>query len=428
MRSKATPGVSRRNFIVGTVGATLLGGLAACSETGTGNVPGGGAGKGETLNFWTYYELAGRSSTFPGMIEQYESRNDGVKIELNAALENYNTVLRTAMLGGEAPDVIGVPQYLMRDFAEAGLLKGLEEFRDRQGLNDAMYPAALAAGEVDGMLYGIADALRFGMWFYNPETLDKLDESEPETYDDLVRVSGKLRKQSITPIIFGLQNVNVASNSFQSIGPSFVGLSEILEASENQDYTDQRFVDALGFYKQMVDDGILDERDAGIDGEDAKAMLATGRASMLPSASYDIGTLVALNENISAFTEPVRLVAEPRVKYWGGAGQMYCLPKDSRHPQEAEEFLGWWLEADQVRNQVRESDLVASIESANEGIEGDLAQFAASNLDKVEDEGLFYNNYIPSDEAEAWGRAIQEVVSGSKTAKQAIETTIQAVF
>jgi ABC-type glycerol-3-phosphate transport system substrate-binding protein len=213
------------------------------------------------------------------------------------------------------------------------------------------------------------------------------------------------------------------------IVPAFIGLTEMLKASAAKDYTGQRFVDALTMYRRMVDDGVLDATDTGMAAADAEAMFVGGQAVMKPSASYDIGTLVALDPTISVFEEPVMLVDDPVVKYWGGAGQMYCVTAGTPNEQAAMDLLTWWVQPDQLGVQVEESGLVSSLRSANEAIDPDsLAGFAAARLDLVEEEGLFYNNYVPSAEAEAWGRAIQEVVSGAKSPEEAIETTVQAVF
>lgn len=433
--------IPRRHLLGLAAGIGGAGLLAACGgggETGGGgstpgggstNGGGGGGGAAATVNFWSYYEATGRGSAFGSLADQYMADNPNVTINLNLAPSNFNTVLRTAMMGNDRPEFLGITQYNMRDFAAAGLLAPLDDVLTEAGIADDIFPAAIEAATLDGTLYGIADALRFGMWFYNPEAFDALGVDQPATYDDLVEVSGRIRAEGKYPMLLGLSDVNTATNSFQVFVPAFIGLTEMLRASEAKDYTSQPFVDALSMYKRMVDDGVMDAADTGMTATDAHAMLATGEAVMLPGASYSIGTLLALNPDMKAFDEPVELLDNPVAKYWGGAGQMYCVSADTEFQAEATELLKWWVQPEQFKVQVEESGLVSSLRSANEAIPNDgLSEFAAANLETVDPEGLFFNNYIPSNEAEAWGRAIQEVVSGSKTPEQAIETTVQAAF
>lgn len=411
---------SRRSAL--GLAAAGLGGAALLS----GCTPDSG-GSANAVNFWTYYEATGRGSTFADLAKQYEQAHEGITVNLNLAPQNFNTVLRTAMLGADRPEFLGITQYNMRDFAAAGLLADVGSILDDAGIGDDIYPAAIEAATLNGTLYGIADALRFGMWFYNPEVFDDLGLSQPRTYDDLGAVAETIRSKGKYPILFGLKDLNTAANSFQVFNPAFVGLTATLAASEAKDYTSQPFVDALTMYRTMVDDQILDPGDTGMAATDAQAMLAAGDAVMLPSASYSIGTLQGLNDKIGAFDEPVRLRENPVATYWGGAGQMYCVTADTVAEEEARKLLTWWVQPEQLTVQVEQSGLVSSLKSANEKIPADgLSEFAAANLDKVDPEGLFYNNYVPSTEAEAWGRAIQEVVSRSKTPEEAIETTVQA--
>lgn len=414
--------IPRRNFFGLAAGVGGAGLLAACGTSG-------GQSDEAVLNFWSYYEATGRGSAFARLAREYEADNPGITINMNLAPQNFNTVLRTAMMGADRPEFLGITQYNMRDFAGAGLLADVGHILDQAGIADDIYPAAVEAATVDGTLYGIADALRFGMWFYNPTVFDALAVDQPATYDDLVEVSERIRAESRYPILIGLSDVNTAANSFQVLVPAFIGLTEMLRASEAQDYTGQPFVDALTMYQTMVDDGVLDRADTGMTAADAQAMFARGDAVMLPSASYSIGTLLALNPDTQAFDEPVALLDDPVTRYWGGAGQMYCVSADTDAEAAAMDLLAWWVRPEQFQVQVEESGLVSSLRSANEAIAPDgLSEFAAANLEMVDPEGLFYNNYIPSAEAEAWGRAIQEVVSGSKTPEQAIETTVQASF
>jgi|GEM_PF-4753174 len=411
-----------RRTLLALAGLGGLGGSALLAGCGS-DAGGDGA---TTINFWSYYEAAARGATFADLAKQYETDNPGVTINLNLAPQNFNTVLRTAMLSDDRPEFLGLTQYNMRDFANAGLLTDVVSVLDDAGISSDIYPAAVEAGKINGTLYGIADALRFGMWFYNPKALDAAGGTQPTTYDELAATAEKLRAQKKYPILFGLKDLSSASNSFQVFVPAFIGLTATLAAAEAKDYTGQAFVDALTMYRTMVDDGILDASDTGMAASDAQALLASGDAAMYPSASYSIGTLVDLNPDFKAFDEPVKLTPNPVATYWGGAGQMYCVTAGTKAEAAARKLLTWWVKPEQLGVQVEKSGLVSSLKSANQKIPANsLAAFAAGNLDKVDPEGLFYNNYVPSSHAEAWGRAIQEVVSKAKTAEQAIETTIQ---
>ncbi|HLH73931.1 MAG TPA: extracellular solute-binding protein, partial [Chloroflexota bacterium] len=307
------------------------------------------------------------------------------------------------------------------------LLADLTDTVKQSGLDQKLYPAAMAGTTMSGKVWGLTDALRFGMWFYNPTAFKELNLQIPSTYTDLVGISKTIRNAGKYPILWGLKDLSMATNVLQVIIPQVVGTSAILKASAAKNYNVPELVPVLDMFRKMVDDKILDQSDTGITGQDARAMLGKGDSLMYPSASYDIGNIIILKAGIDAFKEPVLLVDKPVVKYWGGIGQCYCIAKASKQFDATAKFLLWWFQPEQLKVQIEKSGLVSSEPEANTAITDPLSKFAVANLDKVPEDGLFWNNYVPTAESQAWGKAVQAVVNKQRTPQQALQD-IQAVF
>jgi ABC-type glycerol-3-phosphate transport system substrate-binding protein len=386
-------------------------------------------GQKVNLRFWTYYEPTSRAAEFPGLIKKYQDLNPGVTIELNAGFQNFNPTVQTAIVGGDPPEVLGCTQYLMRDLVKAGLIRDITDPLKESGLDKGLYLAALEGGSMNGKVWAVPDALRFGMWFYNAKVFQDLGLKEPATYADLATVSQAIRRAGKFPILHGLKDLGGGgTNSLQYLLPAIVGTTAIVKASEAKDYlSNPKFAETLGMYVKMLDDKIYDASDTGISGADQQAMLARGDAVMYPSASYAIGQIIGLKADIRAFKEPVKMVEKPLATYWGGVGQTYCIPKTNKFSDQSVKFLLWWFQPEQLKVQIDKSGLVSSVPEANKSITEPLSKFAVDNLPKVEPEGLFFNNYIPTAEGEAWGKAVQEVVSRQKTPQEAIKTIQAAV-
>lgn len=384
-------------------------------------------GQKVTLRLWTYYEATSRASAFPALIKKYEQANPGVTIDLNAGFQNFSPTVQTAMLGGDPPEIIGGTQYLMLQFERGGLLQDLSGAAKQLDIQKLMYPAAVAGVTLSGKIWGFPDALRFGMWFYNTQAFKSLGLTAPTTYDDLKAVSKTIRGAKKFPIIWGLKDLGQADTSLEVIIPAVVGTTAIVDASNAKNYNQPKFVAVFEKYRQMVDDGIIDSSDTGILKTDALTMLGKGDSVMYPSASFDIGNVLALKAGIDAFKQPVKLVDNPVATYYGGIGQCYTVPKANKYFDATTKLLLWWFQPDQIKVQIEQSGLVSSEPEANQAITGPLATFAVQNLDKVQPEGLFWVNYIPTDESTAWEKEVQAVVSKQKTPQEAIQA-VQAVF
>ncbi|MFG2607982.1 ABC transporter substrate-binding protein [Streptomyces sp. NPDC048514] len=164
--------------------------LALCATAcGGGPVSAGGGDKalgGQTVTVagvWTGSEL----KNFQKVLDAFTEKT-GAKTRFVSTGDNVSTVVGSKIEGGNAPDVVMVPQVgVLQQFAKKGWLKPLSTATEKSV--DAGYaPVWKKYGSVDGTLYGLyfKAAHKSTVW-YSPEALTQAGVQPPKTYGELLK-------------------------------------------------------------------------------------------------------------------------------------------------------------------------------------------------------------------------------------------------
>lgn len=167
---------------------TTAGGAAADTAAGT------AAGDEITMK-WAMWDKDIMPYYTP-LIEAYEAKNPGIKIELvDLGGSDYQTVLGTQLTGnGSDFDVVtikDVPQYTT--LVNKGVLDPLDSYIEKDGLDLSAYKGLTDQVKVDDKLYELPFRSDFWVLFYNKDVFDKAGVAYPgndmtfEQYDQLAR-------------------------------------------------------------------------------------------------------------------------------------------------------------------------------------------------------------------------------------------------
>ncbi len=176
----------RTTLLTGCTALVLALGTTAC---GSGEpVAAGGGDKalgGQTVSVagvWSGSE----QKNFQKVLDAFTEKT-GATTRFVSTGDNVSTVVGSRIEGGNAPDVVMVPQVgVLKQFAEQGWLKPLD--KKVQGTVDANFAGVWRTyGSVDGTLYGLyfKAAHKSTVW-YSPEALEQAGVTPPKTYDALL--------------------------------------------------------------------------------------------------------------------------------------------------------------------------------------------------------------------------------------------------
>ncbi|MFB6818272.1 extracellular solute-binding protein [Streptomyces sp. NPDC056347] len=275
--------VGRRGFlrIGGGVAAlaALPPALTACSQDG------GGSGKVRVVG------VADQQKPVEELVSRYRAAHSDAAFATSfAPTDQVQTVLRTQLAGGNAPDVhVLYPgsgsAMSMVELARAGLLADLSDQPWTEKVPANFHPAYQYRGKT--YLYSAGSSVIGAI--HNKKAFAEAGVEPPRTWDELLDVCAKLKSKGIIPIALGTQTPWVTQLITYALVPNAVyakdpGFAADM-ASGKAHFRGSGWADALGKYQELQRRGFFNENPNGTTYEQQTSMVASGRAAMAVQVS-----------------------------------------------------------------------------------------------------------------------------------------------
>lgn len=283
-------------------------------------------------------EEAGRE-VLADLISAFEKSNKGIKIEEQGIdFSQYDTMLKTKLAGGDAPDLIMGRPKMYADLIRAG---HIEPLTDAEFLKN-VEPETLESMKVDGDIYAVPTNQGGMEIFYNKKVFEDNDIEIPKSHEELMDVAKKLEDEGITPFAHGFQESWMAQCDLQSdlygytLQQNPTMFKDIMAGKKKfADYPDfkkcvQRTVDRLSF--EGGDD-------FGTDASKARNMLINGEAAMLISGNWEISEFAeaGVDDQIGFFATPNTDDDQPVLGL--APDGCYMITAQSENVEEAKKFI-----------------------------------------------------------------------------------------
>jgi multiple sugar transport system substrate-binding protein len=188
--------ISRRGLLRiggGLAAVTALGGtLAACGGTG--------ASSGSSDLVMTWWGSDDRHSAYKKALATFTKKNPSIKVKPRySGYDGYFDKFNTQVAGGSAPDLLQMDTALVASYAKKGVLAPLDDYVGKSLDLTGFSKSLLAAGTVDGKLYGVPSGIGVNVLTINVTGLKKLGLAEPDkewTWEDLKTYAAKVYKAS----------------------------------------------------------------------------------------------------------------------------------------------------------------------------------------------------------------------------------------
>lgn len=150
----------------------------------------------DELQVWVSMSIP-YAETLQQIIDEYYNPAHGTDIQLSLMPNSQKLILSNAT--GSNPDVVlGVGYTTPYDLALRGAVKNLLDYDDFAEFYQKEYNiAALTPLVYDGGIYGVVDSLNYQILFYRKDILDSLGLSVPDTWDDVQAMMPVLLRYSM---------------------------------------------------------------------------------------------------------------------------------------------------------------------------------------------------------------------------------------
>jgi raffinose/stachyose/melibiose transport system substrate-binding protein len=273
---------------------------------------------------------------FEELIHEFEKQHPTIDISQVVVPEGMS-VLKARIARGEVPDIfITYPieqDYLIR--ADKGYLLDLTQEDFIQNIQPNIQNRYL----VKGKMYGVALTQNAVGVLYNKDDFQELHLSIPETWDEFIEVMEKLKAAGKTPLLMpnkdanrsSIFNLNFVANEFNN----HYWEQETFSILENKEWREisEKTITALSYVqKNSFQDNFFE----------VNRKFAAGEGTMYIMGTWALPEIEKNNPllNYGIFPFPVTNQPEQN-KVLGGVDIGLAISSDTKHPEEAREFLGF---------------------------------------------------------------------------------------
>lgn len=278
-------------------------------------------------------------------VAPFEELHPNINLEITGQ-EAMQDLLRTAILGGTAPDLLQTfgPGW-NQEYIDGGYMLPLEPYVDLYGWKDKLLPWAYDTGTSQDVLYAIPGSFESIVMFYNKTLFEANGWTVPTNRVELETVVAEAQAMDIHPLTYGNQGQVFANGHLIS-----AYLNNYLEHDDlraalvgDKQWTDPVIVDAINLLTgDMIDQswwsgGVENYYQYG--GEDYWTELSNGEAAMMIVGTWgfdDAPTYFEATDNEWDWAPVPNMSDTPRPSVYPLAiGDTLAINSTTEHPDEA---------------------------------------------------------------------------------------------
>lgn len=252
-----------------------------------------------SIEFWHW--RAEDKAIFEQIISRFEANNPGVKVtQVISNSGDYTATALTKVASNKKAAVVTTFRgSQFNQAAEAGLLADLssEQFTKRNVIASMM-----GAGQYKGKQLGIPYQSLFNNPVYNIAIFKKEGWKLPKTFNEWLGYCKAAKAAGYVPMAwmggFRPQAGQIINSALMNTASTDALLTSQIQAIDTgkEEITTKWFKDMAEKYADLRDAGCFPDNPKGVTEAAGNALFATGKSPILPTGSFSMGGIVALNK------------------------------------------------------------------------------------------------------------------------------------
>jgi multiple sugar transport system substrate-binding protein len=343
-------------------------GLISCSS-GSGA---GSSSSSSTISFW----VRDSDATFVRPLVQAYNKSHKLQVKLNIIpATQFVTKFGVAVAGGAGPDVVAIDLIYLPAFDAANEMTDITTMAHALPFFDKLSPSHIRLATYNGRLYGVPFSAEGSVLLYNKALFRQagLDPNRPPTNWAEIEQDAK----KITALGNGIKGFYFAGscagcNAFTFLPLIWASGGDVLSPDgKTATMTSPVVKNAMTFYRRMWSEGLIPAGAKVDDGTNFLNAFATGKIGMAGSGAFSIGTLKLQHPNVDFGL--TYLPGENGGWSSFAGGDTIGIPRGSKNPQGAWDFITWCLSSDVQINEFAKNGSIP--------VRTDLAENKYSQLD-----------------------------------------------
>ena len=275
-------------------------------------------------------------------VSLFETEYPDIEVELNTFdHEAYKTAIRN-FLATEPPDVaLWFAGNRMKFFVDQGMFEDVSDVWADNGLYDTM-ASSVASMTVDGKQYGVPYSYYQWGVYYRTDLFEQAGAEVPETWEQFLDASEKLKAAGITPITIGTKFLWTAAGWFDYLNLRINGFDYHISLTDGEaSYLDPELDAVFAAWRELLDRGYFLENHATYSWQEAQAPLINGTAAMYLIGNFIVPDLenAGVVDDIGYFQFPI---IDPSVGVYEDAPtDTFHMPSGAENKDTARLFLAF---------------------------------------------------------------------------------------
>jgi len=346
---------------------------------------------------------------FEDLIKGFEAANPDVKVTLNLFdHEGYKTSIRN-FLTADAPDIANwYAGNRMLPYVKAGLFEPVDDVWEKNGLNQSMASAATSM-TIDDKKWGVP--YTYYQWgvYYRKDLFAANDISAPTNWEEFKAAGAKLTAAGITPITIGTKYLWTAAGVFDYLNLRTNGYEFHMALTKGEiSWTDERVVNTMNKWKELVDAGFFLENHAAYSWQEALAPMVQGKAAMYVMGNFAVAPLRdagLTKDQLGFFQFPEITKGIPMAE--DAPTDTLHIPANAKNKVDAKRFLAYAAQAD-VQTKMNETLGQLPINANSKAGDDEFLQAGFNMLSKTNQVAQFFDRDAPAEMAKAGMEGFQE--------------------
>ncbi|KYD06143.1 ABC transporter substrate-binding protein [Bacillus atrophaeus] len=293
-----------------------------------------------TLKFFHRWPKEPERRYFEEVVKEFEKEHPDIHIQTEAVLnDSYKDKIKVMLGTSSPPDVF----FSWSDEFAAKFIRGNKALDlSSYYKNDTKWSSQLVGTQIkpftyDEKEYGVPWQMDAKSFFYNKDIFEKLNLKPPSTWEELIKVSKKLKANGYTPISFGTKAPWTISHYIGTLNQRMVD-----EKTRERDYdaktgefTDEGYIKALEKLKELMP--YFNEHVNSIDHEYARQQFKSGKSAMMYAETAEIKLVEPVHLGLFSFPDITGQKGSSNALT--GAPEGFMISSKTKHPKEAMEFL-----------------------------------------------------------------------------------------
>ena len=291
--------------------------------------------------------------------DSFEEAHPDVELEIIwYQPQELDRVLRTAVTAGAGPDLIHTPgPSFVLEYVNAGYILLLDEYAEKFGWAEKIYPWAIDIGKVEDKLYSMPMTYETMVFFYDKTLFDEQGWEPPTNREELEALAEKTEDMGMVPFAHSTAWHAAGEWYVGMFYSNYVGAGNVYRAlTQEIQWDDPLFVESIELLNDYMQRGWFAGDFAtysAIEWDTHVSMLCDGTAGMKMEGTWVMNFLPDYcgpeHEAHEWDWAPLPILREGvTLAYDLGIGFTLSINAKSEHPDEVAEVINWFF-ADRER-------------------------------------------------------------------------------